>query len=131
MLADETSFSIRGNYLQNVKGKQGQKGDIVSGEEWAAEMEPNLQVQRILQKPDGMNLRSLLKQVILESDEKTPTKQTLADPKCRPGRGAESAQNQREDTMLPCKTLERTVSWVQCGLQSKFSLVASSTGVQS
>lgn len=47
--ADEPSFSITGNYLQNAEGKHGLKGDIVSGKEWAAEMNPNLHFQRILQ----------------------------------------------------------------------------------
>lgn len=59
-----------GNYLQNMKGKHRRKGVTVSIEEWAAEMEPNLHFQRILQEPELMNLRSLLRQVISETDER-------------------------------------------------------------
>lgn len=125
---DELSFSITGNYLQNIEGKHGLKG-TVSGEERAAEMNPNLYFQRILQEPVVMTPRWVLKQFIPDTDEKAWATQTLAFQKYRTEQGADCTQNQRENT-CSFENLESRLFPRSC-MNFKTKSVASCTGVQS
>lgn len=109
-----------------MKGKHRRKGVIVSIEEWAAEMEPNLHFQRILQEPELMNLRSLLRQVISEADERLQPEPGWFK---RQSLWVELSRHKvNEKTQCCLETLERTDFGVLCGLKSKISSLASSTG---